>query len=182
MTAPPAHSGKATQKQCVKALTGQSLISRADVWLVFPSWFRTRTALDRDPTGMSDILRACVHGDIGERPGVTYSSRAMGGTELLLEAGGHPRRYVFLRTDNPMAIAYINRHYGVPSTRLLRLPKNLWVWASNHLLSLRALHVPVLENKATDPMYRGGPFLDEWWLHPTVMKQIRICTLLRGRD
>lgn len=168
MTTPPAHSGKATQKQCVKALTvmrvlglmvrAYPVISRADVWLVFPSWFKTRTALDRDPTGMSDILRACVHGGIGERPSVTYSSRAVGETELLLEAGRHPRRDVFLRTDNPMAIAYINKHYGVPSTQLLRLPKNLWVWASNHLLSLRALHVPVLENKATDPMYRGGPF------------------------
>lgn len=33
---------------------------------------------------------------------------------------------------------------------------NLLIWASEHLLSLRALHIQGLENKVTGPMSRGG--------------------------
>lgn len=45
------------------------------------------------------------------------------------------------------AKAYINRHGGIRSAALSKLVENLWCWALEHLFSLRALHIPGLENK-----------------------------------
>ena len=50
-------------------------------------------------------------------------------------------RHVLVRTDNRTTVAYINRQGRVRSTALLKIAENLLVWASEHLLSLRALHV-----------------------------------------
>lgn len=48
------------------------------------------------------------------------------------------------------------------STALLKLAESLWIWASEHLWSLRAIHVPSLENRGTDLMSRGSPAPGEW--------------------
>ena len=50
--------------------------------------------------------------------------------------------------------------------------ENLWLWASENVLSLKALHIPRRENRGADLMSRGGPLPDEWMLHPEVVKQI----------
>lgn len=47
--------------------------------------------------------------------------------------------------------------------------RELWVWALEHSLFLRALHVPGLDNRGTDLMLRVGPLSDEWRLHASVM-------------
>ncbi|CAK6973289.1 von Willebrand factor A domain-containing protein 5A-like [Scomber scombrus] len=39
------------------------------------------------------------------------------------------------------------------------MAENLWSWASEHLQSLRALHVPGLENRGADLVSRGSPRL-----------------------
>lgn len=57
-----------------------------------------------------------------------------------------------VRSDQCTAMAYINRQVGICSIALLKLAKSLWVWASKHLLSLRALHVPGLENRNANLM------------------------------
>ena len=81
-------------------------------------------------------------------------------------------RHVLVRTDNRTTVAYINRQGGVHSAALLVMAENLWSWASEHLQSLRALHIPGLENRGADLMSRGGPLDDEWRLQPGVVQQI----------
>lgn len=81
-------------------------------------------------------------------------------------------RHVLVRTDNRTTVAYINRQGGVHSAALLVMAENLWSWASEHLQSLRALHIPGLENGGADLMSRGGPLDDEWRLQPEVVQQI----------
>lgn len=58
------------------------------------------------------------------------------------------------------------------STPLLKTVENLWLKASEHLMCLRALHIPGLQNRVTDHMSRGNPLPDEWSLHPDVVQQI----------
>lgn len=41
------------------------------------------------------------------------------------------------------------------------LSENLWLWASEHLLSLKALHIPGLENRGANLIYRGNPTLPD---------------------
>lgn len=81
-------------------------------------------------------------------------------------------RHVLVRTDNRTTVAYINRQGGVHSAALLAMAENLWSWASEHLLSLRALYIPGIENRGADLMSRGGPLEDEWRLQPEVVQQI----------
>lgn len=59
-------------------------------------------------------------------------------------------------------MAHINRQGGVTSAALLRMVEDLWRRASEHLLSLKALHIPGLENRGADPMSRGSTPPDEW--------------------
>ena len=77
-----------------------------------------------------------------------------------------------VRSDNSTTVAYINRQGGVRSAALLTTAEKLWLWASEVVLSLRALHIPGLENRRADLMWRGGPLPGEWVLHPEVVKQI----------
>ena len=77
-----------------------------------------------------------------------------------------------VRTDICTTVDQINRQGGVRSTALLKMEENLLVWASEHLLSLRALHILGLENRGTNLMSRGSPLADEWVLHPKVVQQI----------
>lgn len=81
-------------------------------------------------------------------------------------------RHVLVRTDNRTTVAYINRQGGVHSAALLVMAENLLLWASEHLQSLKALHIPGLENRGADLMSRGGPLEDEWRLQPEVVQQI----------
>lgn len=59
-------------------------------------------------------------------------------------------KHVLVRTDNCTTVAYIHRQGGVLSTSLLA--ENLWLWASEYLLSLNTLHVLGLENRGVDLM------------------------------
>lgn len=65
-------------------------------------------------------------------------------------------------------MAYINRQ----GDALLKLEKSLWVWASGHLMFLRALHVPSLHNTDADLMSWTNPLPDEWKLHTSVVEKI----------
>ena len=46
------------------------------------------------------------------------------------------------------------------------------MWASEHVLSLRALHIPGPEKRGADLMSRGGPLADQWRLHSEVVQEI----------
>jgi len=56
-------------------------------------------------------------------------------------------RHVLVRSDNSTTVAYINRQGGVRSAALLTTVEKLWLWASEVVLSLRALHIPGLKNR-----------------------------------
>ena len=81
-------------------------------------------------------------------------------------------RHVLIRTDSVSAAAYINRQGGVRSPALHRKAVELWLWAHQYLLSLRALHIAGAQNFGADLMSRGGPRRDEWRLHPDIVRLI----------
>ncbi|XP_024141773.2 uncharacterized protein LOC112154824 [Oryzias melastigma] len=80
--------------------------------------------------------------------------------------------HVLVRTDNTTVVAYINKQGGLRSRRLHTLAHRLIVWSSSHLLSLRAIHVPGIMNRAADLLSRGNPRYREWKLHSDVVAQI----------
>lgn len=82
-------------------------------------------------------------------------------------------KQVFVGTNNHTTTADINRQGGVYSTALLKLAQNLQHWALEHLLSLRALHVPGVENMDADLMSSDGSLLD-WTSVGLTPKQVWI--------
>ena len=81
-------------------------------------------------------------------------------------------RHVVVQTDNVTAAAFINRQGGVRSARLLEIARSLLLWSHSHLLSLRAVHIPGILNRAADLMSRGGPSHNEWKLNPTIVRKL----------
>ena len=88
---------------------------------------------------------------------------------FLPSLSGH---HVLVRTDNTTTVAYINRQGGLRSRRLHMLARELILWSSCRLLSLRATHVPGSLNTGADLLSRGAPTYGEWALHPAVVEQI----------
>ena len=81
-------------------------------------------------------------------------------------------QHVLVRTDNTTTVAYINRQGGVRSMTLCALARRLLLWSSQHLASLRAVHVPGRRNWGPDLLSRGQPQYGEWCLHPQVATQL----------
>lgn len=81
-------------------------------------------------------------------------------------------KHVLVRTDNTSTVYHINHQGGVRSLTLNNLTRRIWLWADVHLLSLRAIHVPVKKNQAADALSRGRPLLGEWRLNPEVVQMI----------
>ncbi|XP_034723628.1 uncharacterized protein LOC117942325 [Etheostoma cragini] len=81
-------------------------------------------------------------------------------------------RHVVVRTDNITAAAFINRQGGIRSARLLEIARCLLLWAHSHLLSLKAVYIPGILNRAADLMSRGGPSHNEWRLNPTIVQML----------
>lgn len=81
-------------------------------------------------------------------------------------------KHVLVRTDNMTAAAYINRQGGVRSARLLEIARSLLLWAHANLRSIRALHIPGVQNRAADLMSRGGPSQNEWRLNSTLTQEL----------
>lgn len=81
-------------------------------------------------------------------------------------------QHVLVKTDNSTVVAYINRQGGTRSRQLHRLAREIIVWSSTRLLSLRPTHVPGILNRGADLLSRGNPLFGEWRLHPQVVEQI----------
>jgi hypothetical protein len=79
---------------------------------------------------------------------------------------------VLVWSDNRTTVSYINRQRGVRSPALHRLAEELWLWATKHLSSLSAAHIPGYQNVGADLISRGGPRDDECHLHPYIVLQI----------
>ncbi|XP_029965627.1 uncharacterized protein LOC115401518 [Salarias fasciatus] len=80
--------------------------------------------------------------------------------------------HVLVRADNTTAVAYINREGGTRSVKLHRLAQSLLLWSSEHLLSLRAAHLPSALNSGADLLSRGNPLYGEWRLNPEVLLRV----------
>ncbi|XP_038153414.1 uncharacterized protein LOC119791417 [Cyprinodon tularosa] len=81
-------------------------------------------------------------------------------------------RHVLVKTDNSTVVAYINRQGGTRSLQLHRLARDIIMWSSTRVLSLRATHVAGILNRGADLLSRGNPLYGEWKLHPQVVEQI----------
>ncbi len=71
--------------------------------------------------------------------------------------------HVLIRSDNMAVEAPLLRH----ATTLL-------LWADQHLLSIRAVHVPGHLNRGADMLSREGLLQGEWRLHPQTVSMIWI--------
>ncbi len=81
-------------------------------------------------------------------------------------------KHVLVRTDNMSAVYHINHQGGTRSARCLQVTKKLLSWSSLKLLSLKAVYIPGVANKAADLLSRTGPLPEEWCLHPEVVRLI----------
>ena len=81
-------------------------------------------------------------------------------------------RHVLIRTDNTSTVYHINHQGGVRSPQSLQVAQRLLRWAFPHFASLRAMHLPGLDNQAADLLSRGSPPPGEWMLHPAVVREI----------
>lgn len=62
-------------------------------------------------------------------------------------------------------VAYVNHQGGISSRPFLRLATTLLLWADQHLLSIRAVHVPGHLNCGADLLSREGLLQGQWRLH-----------------
>ncbi len=70
------------------------------------------------------------------------------------------------------AVYHINHQAGTRSARCLQVTKKLLSWSSLKLLSLKAVYIPGVANKAAYLLSRTGPLLGEWRLHPEGVRLI----------
>ena len=80
--------------------------------------------------------------------------------------------HVLIRTDNTTTKCYINKQGGLRSHTLHLLARRLILWCDKHLASIRASHVPGLQNMGADLLSRGKCHYAEWSLHQAVVAQI----------
>ena len=80
--------------------------------------------------------------------------------------------HVLIRTDNTAALYYINKQGGLASPKLNQLARDLTLWCDSRLASIRASHVPGLQNSGADLLSRGKVWYADWSLHPQVASQI----------
>ena len=80
--------------------------------------------------------------------------------------------HVLVRTDNTTALYYINKQGGLSSRPLDQLARRMTLWCERRLKSIRACHVPGLQNGGADLLSRREPRYEDWSLHPSVVRQI----------
>ena len=62
---------------------------------------------------------------------------------------------VLLQLDNATAVAYINNLGGTVSNQLTELAKEIWLWALNKDIFLKAQHIPGVSNTVADAESQG---------------------------
>ena len=79
--------------------------------------------------------------------------------------------HVVVRTDNT-TMCYVNKQGGLASPRLDALARDLTLWCDSRLASIKAIHVPGLQNSGADLLSRGRTRYEDWSLHPLVARQV----------
>ena len=80
--------------------------------------------------------------------------------------------HVLIRTDNTTALFYLNKQGGLSSRALDQLAREMTLWCLPRLRSIRASHIPGLQNGGADLLSRGEPRYEDWSLHRGVVRQI----------
>ncbi|KAI2644567.1 Transposon Ty3-G Gag-Pol polyprotein [Labeo rohita] len=80
--------------------------------------------------------------------------------------------HVLVRVDNTVAVSYLNHQGGLRSRNLNRIARQIFLWAQDKFLSLRAVYIPGQWNVGADLLSRQTLPTVEWKLHPEIVKQI----------
>ncbi|XP_073721072.1 uncharacterized protein [Misgurnus anguillicaudatus] len=80
--------------------------------------------------------------------------------------------HVLVRVDNTATVSYINHQGGLRSRNLNRLARQIFLWAQDKILSLRAVYIPGNLNVEADLLSRQTLLTGEWRLHPDIVSQI----------
>ena len=80
--------------------------------------------------------------------------------------------HVLVRTDNTAALYYLNKQGGLSSRALDQLAREMTLWCLPRLRSIRASHIPGIQNGGADLLSRGEPRYEDWSLHRGVVRQI----------
>ena len=80
--------------------------------------------------------------------------------------------HVLVPTDSTSAVYHINHQGGTRSKLGLQVSEQLLTWAFPHFLSLRAIHLPGVQNSVADVLFRQGLPQGDWRLLPKVMEMI----------
>lgn len=80
---------------------------------------------------------------------------------------------ILIRTDNSTTKAYINHLGGTHSSVLNKLASDLWFWAMERNIFLRAEHLPGVRNVIADKESRTVRDRCDWMIHPRVFAQIQ---------
>lgn len=81
-------------------------------------------------------------------------------------------KHVLVRSDNTSTVYHINHQGGTRSIHSLTEARKLLLWALPRLRSVRAVHLPGVENCAADLLSRQRPPPGEWRLNPEVVRMI----------
>ena len=79
---------------------------------------------------------------------------------------------ILLRLDNTTAVAYINNQGGTVSRDLLLLAKEVWMWALERNIHIKAQHLPGVLNSAADAESRTMKDRSDWKLDPAIFHRI----------
>ncbi|XP_061466244.1 pleckstrin homology domain-containing family A member 7 isoform X3 [Rhineura floridana] len=84
-----------------------------------------------------------------------------------------PLHHVLIRTDNMCVKSHLNRQGGTRSRPLQDLASLIFVWAEQHLQSLKAEHLRGIWNVTADWLSRQQVFPGEWKLHPAIFHRLQ---------
>ncbi len=79
---------------------------------------------------------------------------------------------MLVRTDNTVAVSYINRLGVIRSHRMSQLARHLLLWSDMQFKSLCAVHIPEQLNRAADALSQQLKFPGEWRIHPEMNRLI----------
>ena len=79
---------------------------------------------------------------------------------------------VLLQLVNATAVAYINNLGGTVLSQLMELAKEMWLWALNKDIFLKAQHIPGVSNTVADAESRTLRDCSDWRLCPRIFQVI----------
>lgn len=79
---------------------------------------------------------------------------------------------ILVQTDNMATKAYFNHQGGIRFKDVMEETIFLFQWAEAHLQSIKAGHLPGLDNLEADGLNRRDIIEEEWGLHPEVFNML----------